>query len=106
MKNQDASLVLTGNSFLTELRKIIREELDATRAFGVIPVEAGIDAGSDADQSMAYLNIREAATFSRLASSTIRLYIRTGKIKALKVGRRVIVRKEDLEEFLEGGRAA
>ena len=47
-----------------------------------------------------YLSVKEAAEFARLAPSTIRLYIRKGKLKAQKVGRRVIISRGDLEAFL------
>jgi len=35
-----------------------------------------------------------------LAPSTVRLYIRKGQLKALKVGRRVVVPRKELERFL------
>lgn len=47
-----------------------------------------------------YLTVSEAAEFARLASSTIRLYIRKGQLKAQKVGRRVIIERGELESFL------
>jgi excisionase family DNA binding protein len=47
-----------------------------------------------------YLTVKEAADFGRLALSTVRLYIRQRKIKAQKVGRRVIIAREELEAFL------
>src|SRR4029077_19927678 len=48
-----------------------------------------------------YLTIKDAAALSRLAPSTIRLYIRQRKLRALKEGRRVIIKSSDLEKFLE-----
>jgi len=53
------------------------------------------------DPSNAYLTVKEAANLSRLGPSTIRLYIRKGKLKAATVGRRVIIRQEDLEAFID-----
>ena len=47
-----------------------------------------------------YLTIKEAADMSRLASSTIRLYIRKRELKAQKVGSRVIIKRTELEQFL------
>lgn len=47
-----------------------------------------------------YLTIKEAADMSRLASSTIRLYIRRRELKAQKVGSRVIIKRTELEQFL------
>jgi excisionase family DNA binding protein len=49
----------------------------------------------------AFLTIKQAADVSGLGSSTIRLYIRKRKLAARKVGRRVIIKKTDLEAFLE-----
>ncbi len=48
-----------------------------------------------------YFTIKEAATFSLLGPSTIRLYIRKRELKAHQVGRRVIIKRTDLEGFLE-----
>src|SRR5262245_4701482 len=47
-----------------------------------------------------YLTVNEAAKLASLAPSTIRLYIRKGQLKALKVGRRVVVPRIELERFL------
>ncbi len=48
-----------------------------------------------------YFTVKEAADFSRLGPSTIRLYIRKRELKAHKVGERVIIKRADLERFLE-----
>ena len=48
-----------------------------------------------------YLTIKEAADISRLGPSTIRLFIRKRELKAHQVGSRVIIKKTDLEGFLE-----
>ena len=48
-----------------------------------------------------YLTIQEGADLARLAPSTIRLYIRKRKLKAIQVGSRVIIKRTDLERFLE-----
>jgi len=48
-----------------------------------------------------YLTIKDAADISRLGSSTIRLYIRKRELKAHQVGSRVIIKRTDLEKFLE-----
>jgi excisionase family DNA binding protein len=48
-----------------------------------------------------FLTIKEAAAYSRLGSSTIRLYIRKRQIQTHKVGRRLLIKRTDLEAFLE-----
>ncbi len=48
-----------------------------------------------------YFTIEEAAKFSLLGPSTIRLYIHKRELKAHQVGRRVIIKRTDLEGFLE-----
>jgi len=55
--------------------------------------------GASADK--AFVNIRKAAEISGLAPSTIRLYIRKRQLPAQKVGRRVLIKRTDLEAFLE-----
>jgi excisionase family DNA binding protein len=47
-----------------------------------------------------YLTISEAAKLTTLAASTIRLYIRRGKLKAEGVGRRRIIGRVELERFM------
>jgi excisionase family DNA binding protein len=48
-----------------------------------------------------FLTIEQAAETSGLGASTIRLYIRKRYLRAQKVGRRVLVKRTDLEMFLE-----
>ena len=52
-----------------------------------------------ADKS--YLTVKQAAETSGLGSSTIRLLIRKRQLRAQRVGRRVLVKRADLERFLE-----
>lgn len=52
-----------------------------------------------ADKS--FLTIKQAAATSGLGASTIRLAIRRRNLRAQKVGRRVLLKKTDLEHFLE-----
>lgn len=72
------------------LRRILREE-----------IHEALSNGQKKESKKPYLTIKEASEFSRLAPSTIRLYIRQRKLRALKEGRRVIIKSSDLEKFLE-----
>jgi len=49
----------------------------------------------------AFLTVKQAAELSGLGASTIRLYLRKRQLPAQHVGRRVIIKREDLEQFLE-----
>jgi excisionase family DNA binding protein len=49
----------------------------------------------------AFLTVKQAAEHSGLGSSTIRLLIRKRQLAAQKVGRRVLIKRSDLEAFLE-----
>lgn len=49
-----------------------------------------------------YMLIEEAAAFARTSSSTIRHWIRTGRLASVRPGRRRLVRRADLETFLSG----
>lgn len=73
------------------LRRIVREEIREALGSGQ----------KNNETAKPYLTIEEAAQFSRLARSTVRLYIRQRKLRALKEGRRVIIKTTDLEKFLE-----
>jgi excisionase family DNA binding protein len=48
-----------------------------------------------------FLTIKQAAETSGLGASTIRLVIRKRQLRAQRVGRRVLLKKSDLESFLE-----
>jgi excisionase family DNA binding protein len=55
--------------------------------------------GASADK--AYVTIKQAADISSLGASTIRLYIRKRQLQAQKVGSRLLIKRIDLEAFLE-----
>jgi len=48
-----------------------------------------------------FLTVKQAAETSGLGVSTIRLLIRKRQLPAQRVGRRVLIKKRDLEIFLE-----
>lgn len=48
-----------------------------------------------------FLTIKQAAEASGLGVSTIRLYVRRRQLRAQQVGRRVLVKRSDLDQFLE-----
>jgi excisionase family DNA binding protein len=79
-----------------QLRKLIREEVQAT----IAKLNGAILIPEPGPSQNNYMTVEEAADFARLAPSTIRLYIRKGKLKAQKVGRRVIIARVELEAFL------
>jgi excisionase family DNA binding protein len=49
----------------------------------------------------AFLSIKQAADISGLGVSTIRLNIRKRQLQAQKVGSRVLIKRTDLEAFLQ-----
>jgi len=57
--------------------------------------------GHDGDQATSTQDSHKAADISRLGLSTIRLFIRKRELKALQVGSRIIIKRTDLERFLE-----
>ena len=81
-------------AMLEDIRHIVREE-----------IRAALDRGNALNKSPstadAYLTINQAAQASSLAPSTIRLLIRKGQLNAHHVGRRVVIKRSDLEQFLE-----
>jgi len=83
-----------GDAFVEAIRLAVREEIQA-----VVANKSGGE--NRKDPSNAYLTVKEAANLSRLAPSTIRLYIRKRELKAHQVGSRVIIKRTDLEQFLE-----
>ncbi len=87
-----------GDAFLEAIRHVVREEVkDALSQNG----HGRVDSGSPSEASRPYLTVKEAAEMARLAPSAIRLFIRKRELKANKVGSRVIIKRIDLEGFLE-----
>ena len=50
---------------------------------------------------MKVYDINEVCELLKMNIQTIRIYIREGKLKASKVGRKYIITEENLKEFLE-----
>lgn len=82
---------ILGEAFLEAIRQAVREEVRQVVGNG----------NRKHEPEKPYLTTKEAADFSRLAPSTIRLAIRKRKLRSLKVGSRVIIKRGDLEKFLE-----
>ena len=76
------------------IRPIVREELRAA-----LILNSRDAAQSVSDKS--FLSVKHAAETSGLGASTIRLAIRRRQLRAQRVGRRVLIKRSDLESFLE-----
>ena len=50
------------------------------------------------------LGIRDAASALGISHWTVRQYIREGKIRAVRIGRRVLVEPRELENLISAGR--
>ena len=84
--------------FLNALRTLLEPVLDRILEDKVQKALATSKSGEPINP---YLTIKEAADISRLGPSTVRLLIRKRQLKALQVGRRVIIKRTDLEKYLE-----
>jgi len=73
------------------VRDVVREELARVRPA----------AGSD---STAHLSTRDAAQHAGVAMGTIRRWIRDGKLRELRAGRHLRVRRVDIDALLAGER--
>lgn len=54
---------------------------------------------SSIDQDL--LNIPEVAEILRLSKFTVRLFIGRGELTTVRLGRRVLIRRDDLRKFIE-----
>ncbi len=79
-----------------QLRDIVRQEV--TQA---IRVGQAVGTSQVAGVQSPYLSVSEAAEYSHMAESTIRQAIRSGRLVAHKVGRRVLLKKSELQDFIE-----
>jgi len=95
--DSDPSVTLTVGG----LRKLLREEIKAVLAEQEHQQTFPSNTTSEA-VSMPYLTVQEAAKLSRIAVSTVRAYIRKGKLRPQRVGRRIVISRAELEKFLAG----
>ena len=85
------SVILT----VGQLKAIVRKEVE--KAVG----QNGHLNSKLMEAAKPYLTTKEAAKLSRLGESTIRLAIHRRRLRANQVGSRVIIKRSDLEQFLE-----
>jgi len=95
MNEPSKNNALLGEALLETIRQAVRVEIRAALT------ENGHGVEKPTEIPKCYFTIEEAAKFSLLGPSTIRLYIRKRELKAHQVGRRVIIKRTDLEGFLE-----
>ncbi len=95
MSEPNKTPTLLGEAFRSELEEIVKKAV--REAMG----QNGHGVEKPTEIPKCYFTIEEAAKFSLLGPSTIRLYIRKRELKAHQVGRRVIIKRTDLEGFLE-----
>jgi len=94
--NKNSSIL--GDAFLEAIRQAVREEIQREMNRDGYKSNKPMEM---AETVKPYLTIREAANISRLGQSTIRVYIRKRELRACQVGSRVIIKRTDLEQFLE-----
>ncbi len=95
MDELNKNSALLGEALLEAIRGAVRVEIRAALT------ENGHGSQKPTETPKCYLTIKEAADVSRLGPSTIRLFIRKRELKAHQVGSRVIIKRIDLEKFLE-----
>ena len=87
----DSTLLVTMT--IGQLRDVMRHELQAIVGD---PVSTRRPGGKKE-----YFTVKEAAECSGLGASTIRLKIRRRQLRAQRVGRRVLIKRSDLDVFLQ-----
>jgi len=95
MSEPSKNNALLGEALLEAIRQAVREEIKASQS------QNGHLSKIATEPVRSYFTVEQAAKYSCLGESTIRLYMQKGKLKALKVGSRVIFKREDLDTFLE-----
>ena len=86
------------NSLAEALAAIIKPIVKEAVREAMAPNHVG---NQNVSSATSFLTIKQAAETSGLGASTIRLLIRRRELRAQKVGRRVLVKRTDLEMFLE-----
>ena len=95
--NNNPALAHLSEAIAAALKPFVREAVHEELA----QAHNGHQNSKPMEPATPYLTIKEAAELSRLGESTIRLYIRKRELKAHQVGSRVIIKRADLEQFLE-----
>ena len=93
-QNPAPALGVFSEALAAMMKEIVAEAVQAA-------ISRNGHAGKPPPESRHYFTIKEAALFSRLGESTIRLYIRKRELRACQVGSRVIIKRTDLEKFIE-----
>jgi excisionase family DNA binding protein len=81
-----------------QLREMINEAVQAAMTFSGGSGTKMI--GDNPLLTKPYLTVAEAAAFTTLAKSTIRLYGRMGKLKLRKIGKRCVISRDELNRLL------
>ncbi len=83
-----------------ELQALVKDAVVAALDSQSISPAQQVPGSNNSHQAV--FSIKEAADYTRLSVSTLRAAIRKGELVSHKVGRRVLVRRADLEKFLNG----
>jgi excisionase family DNA binding protein len=88
------------NNLLAEALAVILKPIviEAVREAMKLKLDGAANAGA---AQKSFLTVKQAADTSGLGVSTIRLLIRRGQVGARRVGRRVLIKRTELEKFLE-----
>lgn len=82
-----------------ELRALVRSEITAALGKQLISPASQVPGSNNSHQAV--FSIKEAADYTRLSVSTLRAAIQKEELVSDKVGRRVLVKRIDLEKFLD-----
>jgi excisionase family DNA binding protein len=92
-------MIEPNNSLAEALAAIIKPIVKEAVREALSNNDRGASQSTPTDKAL--LTVKQAAAHSGLGRSTIRLLIRKRQLGAQKVGRRVLIKKADLERFLE-----
>jgi len=86
--------IVLGQMMIDAIKDAVKEAMREAMSLGVT-------AAKQPESDKSFLTVKRAAEISGLGASTIRLGIRRRQLRAQKVGRRVLIKRIDLESFLE-----
>lgn len=64
-------------------------------------MEINLIPNEDTNINLTYLTVDQAKMICHLSQDTLRKYIRSGKLKAKKVGVRYLIKPVDLQDFID-----
>lgn len=101
--NREVSWDKFANLFLIEAFRSIQNEIQVKAVPPVQPQPPVVQTAAPSEPRPRVVNLKEAARLLGVSSHTIRAYVNRRKIASVKIGRRVLIPMEAINELVQNG---